>query len=203
MSERKGPWRLASALLLLAGLPASAETVVGSLHDLSMPSVPKTCEFCHAPHRASLDPVPAPLWSRQDATEHFPLYSPAASADGAVPPGAYSRLCVSCHDGVHARGLPHASFSGPRPDPRNSRGPVAPRSEHPVGMPIPTNLQDPAFRTAPDPVNGWVDTEHDNVRLFRGAVECGSCHNAHNPRIQPFLRTSNTGQGLCLKCHVK
>jgi len=37
------------------------------------------------------------------------------------------------------------------------------------------------------------------VRTTRGTVQCDSCHNPHDPRFRPFLRT--TPQSLCLVCH--
>ena len=34
-------------------------------------------------------------------------------------------------------------------------------------------------------------------------VECASCHDPHSAAQATFLRTSNTGSGVCLSCHVK
>ncbi|MBI5196127.1 MAG: cytochrome C, partial [Nitrospirae bacterium] len=32
---------------------------------------------------------------------------------------------------------------------------------------------------------------------------CGSCHNPHDNSNGTFLRVTNSGSGLCLKCHIK
>lgn len=37
--------------------------------------------------------------------------------------------------------------------------------------------------------------------LFSGTVQCATCHNPHNKTYDPFLRISNSGSALCLRCH--
>lgn len=39
--------------------------------------------------------------------------------------------------------------------------------------------------------------------LATATVECGSCHDPHTDTYNTFLRTSNSGSGVCLTCHVK
>ncbi len=67
--------------------------------------------------------------------------------------------------------------------------------DHPISTTYPTN-QPTQFNTIAD---GRVGT----LPLFSGKVECASCHNVHNPSFTPFLRTSNSGSGLCMTCHIK
>ena len=199
---------IACAMALAA--PALAASVVGSRHDLSTRTTQHVCEFCHTPHQASLVALPVPLWSRMESTQNFSVYGNAAVDGGRVAPGVVTRLCLSCHDGVNAvavaygTALPCPSCASGHPEaarPRPLGGDF--RVEHPVAVVNPSSAQSSDFRMPPDPENGWTRPGEDDVKLFGGAVECGSCHNAHNPRIVPFLRTSNADEGLCLRCHRK
>lgn len=203
------PTAVAACAMALAG-PALAESVVGSRHDLSTETTPHVCEFCHTPRQASLVTLPVPLWSRMESTQNFPVYGNAAADGGPVAPGVVTRLCLSCHDGVNAMAVAYGAASpcpSCAPGHAESARPRRPgadfRAEHPVAVLNPSPAQSPDFRMPPDPANGWARPAEDDVKLFGGAVECGSCHNAHNPRIAPFLRTSNAGEGLCLRCHRK
>jgi predicted CXXCH cytochrome family protein len=51
---------------------------------------------------------------------------------------------------------------------------------------------------------GFSDT---TVKLFniggRTKMECSTCHNVHDKAIEPFLRMSNAGSAMCLRCHNK
>ncbi|MBT0662792.1 cytochrome C [Geobacter pelophilus] len=67
------------------------------------------CVFCHTPHRA----VPqTTLWNRSNSSVFFGHYSSATlvirrtSAAQFGEPNGTSRLCLSCHDGVTAGGVP-------------------------------------------------------------------------------------------------
>ena len=35
------------------------------------------------------------------------------------------------------------------------------------------------------------------------AMECGTCHDVHNPGNLSFLRISNAQSALCYACHIK
>ncbi|MBI3609365.1 MAG: hypothetical protein HY204_01520 [Nitrospirae bacterium] len=89
----------------------------GTTHSASQSEV---CVFCHTPHGASsvgasstLPAIKAPIWNRnlsyRDTTAYV-LYDQAwsFSFEGALndpsKPTGYSRLCLSCHDGVIAIG---------------------------------------------------------------------------------------------------
>lgn len=219
--------------LLVAPPNASGASVVGSRHDLSTTTTPQVCEFCHAPHYASKNIPGTPLWNRAETTQTFTLYgsptmntAPAQPGSALAQPGVLSRLCLSCHDGVNAAAVVHGNVVSTKHDlvyppgggmPDMTSYPNCERchadfyggkrtlvigtalaNDHPLAMPYPTSAQDPDFRPPPDPMSGWA-----NVRLYSGAVECGSCHSAHDPAIKPFLRMNNAGSVLCLTCHKK
>ena len=71
-------------------------------------------------------------------------------------------------------------------------------NDHPISMTYPTAEEDPDFFIPPDLQKGWSD-----VKLFKGRVECPSCHNPHDPGNVPFLRKSMASSGLCTTCHNK
>lgn len=67
------------------------------------------CIFCHTPHNASPQ---SSLWNRSDSTATFGHFtsptlviSRTSAANYGEPTGS-SRLCLSCHDGVTAGGIP-------------------------------------------------------------------------------------------------
>ena len=87
--------------------------------------------------------------------------------------------------------------------------------DHPVSMPYPPTYAGWAddFYPAPNSTTGWTD-----VKLYKGRVECPSCHNPHNPgeivyidnsyppvpvKYAPFLRATLDGSTLCITCHKK
>ncbi|MFC1602217.1 cytochrome c3 family protein [Pseudomonadota bacterium] len=59
-------------------------------------------------------------------------------------------------------------------------------------------MQDPDFFIPPDLQKGWSD-----VKLYKGRIECPSCHNPHDPANVAFLRKSMKNSGLCATCHNK
>ncbi len=75
-------------------------------------------------------------------------------------------------------------------------------------MPYPTAAQDPDFMTPPNALKGWGGLSQYAIKLYAGGVECGSCHNVHDPGLGmspsgKFLRVSNAASALCLTCHKK
>lgn len=115
--------------------------------------------------------------------------------------------CGACH----GRGDGYYNISNPG-DPANTPQGWVPgkwwqigpdlSNDHPISMSYP--MANPTnFVAPPDPDKGWAD-----VKLFNGKVECPTCHNPHEPGdavagTAPFLRASNNGSALCLKCHKK
>lgn len=232
MSPR-GPVRLLLLLWALLAAPgALSASVVGSRHDLSSAGTPEVCEFCHTPHHANTNQAGFPAWNRAETTQTFALYGSPTMDSLPMQPRTLSRLCMSCHDGVSASTMVNG-FSvntkhdlvtppdGHRPD--LTSWPNCERchtdiytggrrtlvlgtdlsNDHPVSMAYPTAAQDPMFYTPPDAMSGWGGRTQADVKLFGGYVECGSCHNVHDPGAGAFLRKSNAGSRLCLTCHKK
>lgn len=158
--------------------------------------------------------------------------SPAQPGSALSGPGVLSRFCLSCHDGVNASSVVHGNLVSTKHDlvkppgggmPDMTSYPNCERchpdyysgrrrtlvlgtnlaDDHPIAMPYPTTAQDPAFNAPPNAATGWGGGSNADVKLFAGGIECGSCHDAHNPGIVPFLRKSNAGSALCLTCHKK
>lgn len=220
-------------LLVAASIVAPAvlaASVVGSRHDLSTPTTPQVCEFCHTPHYANTNLADTPLWNRAETTQTFQLYGSPTLDMAVSQPRVLSRLCLSCHDGVNANTMVNGYSVSTKHDLVKPPGHPPPdttsypncerchsdmyggrrtlvlgtdlRNDHPISMGYPTAAQDPGFNAPLNPLSGWGTGQHD-VKLFGGWVECGSCHNVHDPAITPFLRKSNAGSALCLTCHKK
>jgi predicted CXXCH cytochrome family protein len=195
-----------SAILALSffsfNSPVNGGSVVGSRHDLSTTSSPRPCVFCHAPHNVNLD-VKAPLWNRAVTDQAFTLYDSPTLDSTVTQPSDISLACLGCHDGVLSNidvyGVPrNTEIYSCRPS-RLGLG-MNLGNDHPISMDYPNAGIDPAFKTPPDADTGWGA---NNVRLYKGKVECVSCHDVHNPDIYPFLVTSNQQAALCLTCHIK
>jgi len=222
---------LAIAVMLLFSPSLLGGTVIGTRHDLSTPSTPQVCEFCHTPHLANTN-IPAQLWNRAETTQTFTLYGSPTMNVAVAQPGGMSRLCLSCHDGVNASTVVHGNVVSTKHDLVNAPGhlgvvdmtsnPNCERchadlyggkrklvlgtdlsNDHPISLPYPTPTQDPAFKTPTDAQKGWGGTSPNEVKLYAGWVECGSCHNVHSNDFAPFLRKSNAASALCTTCHKK
>lgn len=211
-------WLLLMAVLVVGGLgqQARAQGIRGSPHDLASSAGSagaSVCEFCHVPRVAGRALAVAPLWSRDSGSVGFSVYGVSpGSADSFDDgdersgwPGASTRLCLSCHDGLRARSVLYAG-----PNRLGMRHTIDRRDEagvrgsnlidgHPVFMPYPAR-GDPRFE-APPGRDGWGAGSPRDVKLIGGRVECVSCHEAHDPAIKPFLRRSNAGSAMCRTCH--
>jgi hypothetical protein len=99
--------------VLLGASGSVTASVVDSKHNLSASgpgpvkatSEKQICVFCHTPHGANQS-AGAPLWNHalSDAT-YQPYYSLSLDANPLPgPPGASSKVCLSCHDGTLAIG---------------------------------------------------------------------------------------------------
>jgi predicted CXXCH cytochrome family protein len=185
---------------------SNSATIVGTKHDLSTSGPNSTlkggtdiCVYCHTPHGASSTSVA--LWNRAALTTVFTLYS--SETLQAVPgqPGGVSSACLSCHDGtlgVDAYGKNTGTST------KKITGDAALgtdlTNDHPISF-----TYDAALAIS-DP--GLVSPTSDKlvvagVPLFASKLECASCHNVHDNTNSPFLRVSNVGSALCLKCHKK
>jgi len=173
----------------------------------------------------------APLWNRRitDMSAYSMYVSDTLNSNCDATPSPLSLVCLSCHDsaanmsmgglgsaGAVSYGDQHNAVNEPNRKPltactkachqydMNTKfavnwqiGPDL-ANDHPISMSYPTPAQDPDFFVPPDPQKGWSD-----VRLFKGRVECPSCHNPHDPANVPFLRKSMASSGLCTTCHNK
>lgn len=223
---------VALTLLWLAAV-ASHAGVVGSRHDLSTGTTTQVCEFCHTPHYANLNLPGTPLWNRAETTQTFTLYGSATMNTMPGQPAVISRLCLSCHDGVNANTMVNGNLVSTKhdlvkppghPPPDRTSEPNCERchsdiatgkrrtlvigtnlgNDHPISMVYPSTAQDPDFHAPPNTSTGWGGTSPNDVKLFAGSVECGTCHNVHEPGAsQKFLRKANNGSSLCLTCHKK
>jgi len=107
--------------ILLLPLICTADSIVGSKHDLSVTnfynvkgdSSNRVCIFCHTPHSANsdlvdADGVKAPIWNRRISNmSAFVLYDESPGT-----PSSVSLACLSCHDGVNAQGRTSAVDAG-------------------------------------------------------------------------------------------
>ena len=221
---------LAIVGILMFSLTLHGGSVVGSRHDLSTLNTLELCGFCHTPHYANTN-IQVPLWSRVETTQAFTLYGRPTMNVEVGQPVVTSRLCLSCHDGVNASAVMHGNSASTKhdlarppgyPTPHMTSEPNCERchadsygrtrklglgidlnNAHPISVSFPTPAQDAAFNTPTDAQKGWGATSPNEVKLYAGWVECGSCHNAHDPANAPFLRKSNAASGLCLTCHQK
>lgn len=196
----------------LVGANVAMAGISGTKHDLSSgagQAVRSTnenqiCIFCHTPHLANTG-VPAPLWNRAASTDTFtPYYNSSTINYTPGAPGATSLACLSCHDGAVNEALTNTSPVG-QPIMNGTMSATSDltdganglSNDHPVGVAVnmsAINAVDSGIRTTP------LNT---NVRLFSGAVECGSCHKVHDNTIAPFLAMTNAASAMCLTCHDK
>lgn len=200
----------AAWVLLTGGGGLQAATIAGTPHDLSGKGWGTTelCKFCHTPHLAQ-SVAGAPLWNHQTTTATYALYSSATFRGAATQtqPGATSKLCLSCHDGTVAidsfanSGVlqvgTHMMSSTNMVGGGNSL-----TSDHPIAFTFDAALVSAAGGLVTPQSTNYVDAAH-LVPLYNGKVECASCHAVHDNTYGKFLRTSNSGSALCLKCHAK
>jgi len=147
--------------------------------------------------------------------------------------GSSSLLCLSCHDGVTAMnalanntlvgqptmaggytamgqvyypGSVFAEFPGANIGEGYAGLPANNLSnDHPIAFPYTASHPDVARGTLhnPDVQSSGLGGTVSQKMLFNQKLECPSCHNAHNPTNQPFLRRTNAGSTLCFTCHNK
>jgi predicted CXXCH cytochrome family protein len=202
-----------TGLAAIAGLfllgTASAQTIVGTDHDLStvQGTGGEICVVCHTPHNADTTVSEAPLWNHEiTAVQNFTVYaSPTFDGGPSVQPGGASKLCLSCHDGTVALD----AFGGGGGTAGNVIGGGALigtdlSNDHPISFTYDSalatadsGLYDPTSRNSG--LGGTIDAD----MLFAGTMECASCHDVHDNGIAPFLRLSNDASAMCLTCHNK
>jgi len=214
------------AVALLAATGATAQTVVGTKHDLSTTgpgvttNVNRVCVFCHTPHQATAANAQDPLWNHTlSSTASYGVYDSATldatptdiggATAGTAP---VSNLCMSCHDGT----VSVASLYNPPNEVAsvtvtaggnvdaaglitgNPNIGISLSDDHPVNFTYDTTL------ATTD--GGLVDPAGSaavQALLIGGTVQCSSCHDPHNDTFTPFLAADNTQSALCTTCHLK
>lgn len=176
--------------------------ISGTAHDLSNDGFSgsdagQLCIYCHTPHNGA---AAAPLWNRANSVATYQLYNSGTTnydVAGTTIDGS-SVLCLSCHDGTVAlNSVSHGNITGNAVFMTgNAAVGTDLRNDHPVSF-------DYQYASSRD--TGLFP--HDNVNvaplLENGKVQCSSCHDVHDNQFQPFLRSTNAGSALCLKCHNK
>jgi predicted CXXCH cytochrome family protein len=187
-------------LTILVVTPAvlGAQNISNSDHDFTWTSNPVwsgaagTCVTCHTPHSTS---TIAPLWNHAVSTTGYTMYA-SATMDATVPsyPELVSQACMGCHDGVTAVGGGN-TISGAAALGKDLT------SDHPISVEYDAGGSE--FQTQ---TGGLVNSLplYDDNGVWQ--VECGSCHNPHDPAsaltpTNKFLRDSEAT--ICTKCHSK
>jgi predicted CXXCH cytochrome family protein len=199
-------------LLLLASFAVRADSVVNSVHNLSVngpgtikaSSEKDACVFCHTVHRAN---GATPLWNHSmSGVTNYIVYRSQRLNDLNViipQPNGSSRLCLSCHDGtvalgnVSSRTSPIAMQGGTTTMPAGANNLGTDLSaDHPVSFVYDSALasRDPEIKD-PGQLTGAVKLDRQNQ------LQCTACHDPHNNQFGNFLVMDNTGSTLCLACH--
>jgi predicted CXXCH cytochrome family protein len=188
------------ALFVAASTAVFSAGISGTKHDFSARSwgTDQICIFCHTPHNAQTTQL-APLWNHvSTSTAAFtPYASTTLNIAGGQTIAGTSKACMSCHDGTVA-----LDSYGTRTATGGMIGSagligIDLSNDHPVGFTYNAALVTADGGGLRDP--GLLS----DVKLFGGNLECASCHSVHDNTNTPFLRASNAGSGLCLKCHIK
>jgi predicted CXXCH cytochrome family protein len=183
---------------------SSANTIKGASE--------KVCAYCHTPHVPATG-IKAPLWSRKALlSTGYGVYSSATmdAAPTALAAGQdnVSSMCMSCHDGsalfASAAYEKRPYVSGGTWDELVTVGNSANlhggtrygtglSHTHPVNF-----AYDAALVTADGALQG---TPLNNLPLYNGMMQCGSCHNPH--LTSKMTRVTSDGGVLCISCHIK
>lgn len=192
---------LTAGALLLLGAPPGIAQITGTKHDFKAQtwSGGQICIVCHTPHNALSTLVP--LWNHATtATASFTLY--ASNTLNATPgqPGGVSKACLSCHDGTVAL----ANFGGATGGATFVTGSANLGTDLSNDHPFSFTYDGPLASADGGLVTpAGLSSVVPGIPLYTGKLECASCHNVHSNMNAPFLRASNSGSALCLKCHIK
>ena len=207
---------LGLVICLPSGLMAQSKTTVfNSDHNLNWvggddDGTGDGCAGCHVPHQASQRGQTL-LWNQSFSIIEFGTYSSdtmdsspaeigdATFSDSNPPTGVqmFSVLCMSCHDGVTAASIIGPTDAAAVGNIANSSGLT---NDHPVNMEWPS--PETGLETAVTAEGTGIVLYTDGT--FTDTVQCGSCHNPHDPTNSPFLRVANNPikAGLCGSCHL-
>lgn len=206
---------LSLTLCLVANFrAASADTINGSAHDLSSSGGGEiksdssiVCYFCHGVHTPEGEGVIVgyPMWNK-DLSDLGPysVYSSDTLNTLLDQPTDESLACLSCHDGTVALNVIKSGTIGVNLQPvdiltgRDSDLTTDLSNDHPVSFVYDHNV-DPGLK----PIEQAITAGVKFYGTAENELECGSCHDPHNPQYFPFLRIDNQGSSLCLGCHTK
>ncbi len=211
---------LLAVSLAVVAVAASAGTIVGSKHDFGTMTGTggQICIACHAPHNNAVI-ANAPLWNHQiNAAQTYTAYtsfSMDALGFATATPGATSKLCLSCHDGVLALNNFGGVTTGTVNFAAGSKSNLGTdlSNDHPIGI-----VYDAATIAADGALNPLANavtigsagrTKLTSVGgLLQGTkVECASCHDVHNTFTADagvkLVKVTMTGSALCITCHNK
>jgi predicted CXXCH cytochrome family protein len=203
---------LITAALAWGGQTVMGGTIAGTPHDLSTKGWGTTelCKFCHTPHLAQ-NVTGAPLWNHKTTVASYTMYSSATfqGVTTQAQPGPTSKLCLSCHDGTvaidaFANGgvlqtgthfMTSTNLVGGGATPSLS-------GDHPIAFTYDAALASADSALVTPSSASYVDAGH-LIPLYATKMECASCHASHDNTYGKFLRISNAGSAMCLKCHIK
>ena len=201
---------IAAILAVWSSQQTGTAAISGSAHDFSGKGWGSTelCIFCHTPHFAQTSITQAPLWNHSNTVvAAYTLYSSPSLAAALSQPNGQSKICLSCHDGtvaVDSFAVAGVMRSGVVTIGSTNRigGASSLATDHPISFTYDLGLTTNSLSGLAVPSSAaWVDAGH-TVPLFAGKLECGSCHEPHNNSFGKFLRISNAGSALCIKCHA-
>lgn len=201
---------LAAAMAGFGSSAFGAGTIAGTPHDLSQKGWGTTelCKFCHTPHLAQAV-TGAPLWNHQTTVASYTMYSSSTfqAASTQSQPGPTSKLCLSCHDGTVANdsfangGVLQSGTHMMTTTNRVGFG-ASLTGDHPIAFTYDSALVG-LDNTLVTPVSASYVDAGKLIPLYSSKMECASCHATHDNTYGKFLRISNAGSALCLKCHQK
>lgn len=219
---------LLTAILVLAANNAFAVGIAGTKHDLSSGNTANAtykgtsdqiCKYCHVPHNAKSANI---LWARSGGTLPTTYYASATmnATLSAAPTASQSTLCFSCHssspDNANYQDFAVTIVGGANKATKTIAGTDATNggdltNDHPIGFVYNGALVTADGGLKPVAAAGgkdYVGATGSKLPLFgtsgSATLECASCHAVHGVGDIPmFLRTTNSGSQLCLKCHDK
>jgi predicted CXXCH cytochrome family protein len=199
--------------LVITPSQVMAGTISGSAHDFSISawSGGKICVACHVPHNAMASVTAAPLWNHTVTTQVYTVYSSSTLKAVMGQPAAYSKLCLSCHDGTVAVDSYNGATGTTFISTANKLGTDL-NVHHPTSFLYDTALAaaksalfDPAAKVVTIGAGAQTRTGTiSSVMLYSGQVECSTCHDVHNTftaTTTGLLKISMSRSAMCFTCH--